>query len=204
MICQQCKAEFKAKRISSKYCSNKCKLAYHRSKKVIVSSDKVSVSRDSVSYTILKDKKVYKRQAVRYKDDKYGSRPMPDHKEDIPDKQNRCIYQRTDKTLYIVDATGISINFQDNPLRDNTPQDLYDAINGYEADTWKESNEFKELMRRLKSMNIVALDKQGYKIPNWKYKEGYKQLIKARRGEARGGVFKKSVYRFHPSTHPKI
>ena len=186
MLCQQCKTEFKAKRKHALYCSDKCKKAGQRAR---IKGTKQVKERGQAPYSIIGDKKVYKRQAVNYKNDKYGSRPMPDNKDDKPDKQNRCIYERADKTLYIVDATGISIDFQDNPLRDTTAEGLYEAINGYEADTWKDSNEFKELMRRLKSMNIVKLVEQGYKIPNWKYKQGYKQLIKARKSKAGGGDF---------------
>ncbi len=174
MQCKQCEIEFKAKRISSKYCSNKCKLAYHRSKKLIVSSDKKVI----VSYEILKDKQVYKRQAVNYKDDKYGSRPMPDNKEDKPDKQNRCIYTRQDKTMYIVDVSGISIDFQDNPLKEETAQELYSAINRYDVGSWKQSIEFKELIRRIKSLPIKILKEQGYKIPDWKFKEEYNTTSK--------------------------
>ena len=171
--CIQCLKEFKAKRITAKFCSDKCKLAYHRkevsvsnSVKPVIVSDDISVSKDSVSYSILKDKKVYKRQAVNYKDDKYSSRPQPDNITDKPDKQNRCIYQRTDKTSYVIDATGISIDYQEDKLKDLTAQDLYDAIETYNQDEWKDSKEYKELLRRLKIMKYDDLITQGYRVPS--------------------------------------
>ena len=170
MLCKQCKDEFKSKRADALYCSDKCKKAGQRAR--LKGTKQVEI-KGTMPYEIIRDKQVYKRQAIKYKEDKYGSRPQPDNKEDRPDKDNRCIYVRQDKTMYIVDASGISIDFQDNPLKDHKADELYLAIDNYEADTWKKSNEFKELMRRLKALPIKELKEQGYKIPNWKYKEEY-------------------------------
>lgn len=54
-------------------------------------------------------------------------------------------------------------------LKEYTAEDLYDAINSYESDSWKDSPEFKELMKRLKTMPIKKLEAQGYIVPGWKY-----------------------------------
>ena len=53
-------------------------------------------------------------------------------------------------------------------LKNNKAEDLYDAINNYESDTWKDSFEFKELMKILKSTSVEKLKAQGYIIPSWK------------------------------------
>ena len=53
--------------------------------------------------------------------------------------------------------------------KDNEAKELYNAINNYESDIWKDSVEFKKLMKILKSTSIKQLKTQGYDIPNWKY-----------------------------------
>ena len=52
-----------------------------------------------------------------------------------------------------------------------TAAQLYSAINHYPEDTWKDSPEYKELMKRLHSMSIEELRAGGYDIPCWKYSE---------------------------------
>jgi len=47
-----------------------------------------------------------------------------------------------------------------------TADDLYHAINCYPGNSWKDSPEFEELMRRLETFSIDELT--GYWIPNWK------------------------------------
>ena len=173
--CLHCNKGFEAIRKDALYCSSKCNKAQQRVK--LSKTKQVELS-GTTPYEIIRDKQVYKRQGVRYKEDKYGSRPMPDNKEDKPDPQNRCIYQRQDKTLYVIDVSGQSIDFQDNPMKEHKAYELYQAIDNYEGDTWKDSNEFKELMRRLKAMPIKVLESQGYKIPNWKFKEEYQTTKK--------------------------
>lgn len=46
--------------------------------------------------------------------------------------------------------------------------DLNQAIRAYPGDTWKDSPEFKELQRRLETMSVEELEKDGYWIPSWK------------------------------------
>ena len=50
-----------------------------------------------------------------------------------------------------------------------TANQLYAAIRSYPQDTWKDSPEFKELMRRLHKMSIDQLESGGYRIPAWRY-----------------------------------
>ncbi len=52
------------------------------------------------------DVTVYGRQAVRYSNDTFDTRPEPLDPTDAPDPRNRCIYQRLDGTRYLLDATG--------------------------------------------------------------------------------------------------
>ncbi len=52
-----------------------------------------------------------------------------------------------------------------------TANQLYAAIRSYPQDTWRDSPEFKELMRRLHSMSIDQLESGGYRVPAWKYEQ---------------------------------
>lgn len=45
-------------------------------------------------------------------------------------------------------------------------EEIYDAINAYPQDTWKDSPEFKELERRLKEKPLAELKEEGYWIPS--------------------------------------
>ncbi len=45
---------------------------------------------------------------------------------------------------------------------------LYAYIGAYQNDTWKDSPEYRELMKRLKSKPLKALRTEGYWIPSWK------------------------------------
>ena len=49
-----------------------------------------------------------------------------------------------------------------------TKDELYTRIEFYPQDTWKDSPEFAELMKRLKEMSIEELEAKGYSVPNWK------------------------------------
>ncbi len=53
-------------------------------------------------------------------------------------------------------------------LKKMTADDLYDAISTYPRDTWKDSIEFKELIKRIKVKPVSSLEKEGYFVPNWK------------------------------------
>ncbi len=52
-----------------------------------------------------------------------------------------------------------------------TKDQLYSAIRSYPQDTWVNSPEHTELMRRLRSMSIEQLEAGGYWIPCWKHVE---------------------------------
>lgn len=49
-----------------------------------------------------------------------------------------------------------------------TAQELYDAIDRYEGDTWASSPEYAELKRRLKKNSVEQLKKENFWIPAWK------------------------------------
>lgn len=53
-------------------------------------------------------------------------------------------------------------------LQKLTAQELYNAIDHYQANNWVESPEYLELVRRLQSMPVEGLRKAGYYIPAWK------------------------------------
>ena len=59
-------------------------------------------------------------------------------------------------------------------LKEMGAQDLYDEIESYPGDTWWDSAEYKELMKRLNGKSLEELRRDGYKIPNWK-KPGLKR-----------------------------
>ena len=53
----------------------------------------------------------------------------------------------------------------------STRQEITNAISHYPQDTWKDSPEFAELMRRLHARTVVELKAEGYWIPAWKYQQ---------------------------------
>ena len=101
--CINCNVEYEAKRITSKYCSDACKLAYHRNGKVSVSTEP--------AYIIGDDTKVYGRQAVTYNiAEPWDTRPEPLNSDDKPVVNNRGRYTRQDGTGYQFDCTGQVFN----------------------------------------------------------------------------------------------
>ena len=46
--------------------------------------------------------------------------------------------------------------------------ELYFRIGRYPTDTWAQSPEYKELIRRLKTMSVKQLKEQKCNIPLWK------------------------------------
>lgn len=50
-----------------------------------------------------------------------------------------------------------------------TASQLYLAVNNYRQDTWKDSAEFKELLRRLHGSTVTQLESQGFHVPAWKH-----------------------------------
>ena len=80
-----------------------------------------------------------------------------------PDKQ-----LSVDETLDIIESSD---KIGREMREELTANDLYVAIRNYPQDTWKDSPEFKELMKRLHSMSIEELEAGGYDIPCWKYSE---------------------------------
>ena len=52
---------------------------------------------------------------------------------------------------------------------------LMSAIKSYAQDTWVNSAEYTELMRRLHAMSLAELQAEGYWIPAWKHVEHARQ-----------------------------
>ena len=149
--CMECGRDYDAKRTTSKYCGDACKVKYNRSvtKDVMDSLANVTVSEcagvkvpDSALPTVIKSAKTldsvesceevsitrlrdligtdsslkdidgvlccYGREAVIYPDDKFVCRPMPNNVDDVPDPDNRCVYEGSEGR-YFVDARGFSL-----------------------------------------------------------------------------------------------
>ncbi|MHC4322701.1 MAG: hypothetical protein ACYSUX_00345 [Planctomycetota bacterium] len=53
-------------------------------------------------------------------------------------------------------------------VRQLTRKQLKSAIDNYPEDTWKDSPEYAELIRRLREMSIDELKAEGYWLPMWK------------------------------------
>ncbi len=113
MKCKNCSKEYAPKRSTSLYCTDQCRLAFHR-REVSVSKgeDKVSVS----LFSYVHDQVVYGRPAVGYEGDKFRTRPEPLDVTDTPCPRNRGRYTRQ----YQFDCLG-----HDFPLTDGL---LYQTI----------------------------------------------------------------------------
>ncbi len=97
MKCNQCNTEYKAKRSTSQYCSDRCrKLAF-------LVKGKVSVPEDMF---LSVPGQVYGRQAVHYHVDDFDTRPEPLDPTDTPKPGNRCKYTRADGSEYQFDCLG--------------------------------------------------------------------------------------------------
>jgi hypothetical protein len=88
--CEQCNKDFEANRETARFCSSKCKLAYHRNKVSVSNNDKVSVS--SENKVSVSSEKVHGREAVSYGKEvnefgmEWTTRPNPDDETDVPVK----------------------------------------------------------------------------------------------------------------------
>jgi len=60
-----------------------------------------------------------------------------------------------------------------------TAEELYMGINSYPHDTWAESVEYKELIRRLETLSIKQLRDQGFFVPAWKLNGAKKKPVLA-------------------------
>jgi hypothetical protein len=91
----------------SKYCSDSCKVLFNRKQKT-VNNDTVNTTEQAavnIPYTIIDGQEVYHRQAVKYPNDDFETRPMPLEPHDRPVPMNRGIYERGN-IRYIIDCTG--------------------------------------------------------------------------------------------------
>lgn len=64
-----------------------------------------------------------------------------------------------------------------NGLKEMEAKELYEAIENYQEDSWKDSPEYGELGKRLERMSVKELEAGGYFVPNWK-KKGIKYPIR--------------------------
>ena len=164
MQCLQCNKEFQAIRATAKFCSIKCKLAYHRSVSNLSVSPKVSVSKldnDTLSDTLSDTLKV----SVP-KDDKV-SVPLS-----VPDI-NKVSVPSVPELSVPVAITETPKSEQPN-LSKLTAKELYMGIDSYPHNTWVDSVEYKELIRRLETLSIKQLRDQGFNVPVWKL-NGFKK-----------------------------
>jgi hypothetical protein len=121
--CDNCGIEYMSIRSSSRYCGDKCKLAYHRRKVSVTNGDdKVSVS----LFSYIQEQTVYHRPAVSYETDKFLTRPEPLDVTDTPCPRNRGRYTRLDGTQYQLDCVGQVFELT-NGLVYQTIEDVMDA-----------------------------------------------------------------------------
>ncbi len=81
------------------------------------------------------------------------------------------IYRQGAALLDTTHERFIAAGGKDNYLARVTAAQLYSAIRSYPQDTWVNSPEHVELMRRLKTMSVEQLEAEGYWIPCWKQAE---------------------------------
>ena len=141
--CKQCNADYQAKTERSDYCSTNCKQASYRNKNNPVTVTPVTQP-VTVTSTVT--------QPPEASNGKYNIEYLPggQHYDGI--------------------VRGGVITKTTKPVKDMTRQELSTAINAYPQDTWIDSPEHQELMRRLRTLTIDELKAQGYWIPAWKLK----------------------------------
>ena len=106
-----------------------------------------------------KDKEKQK-QAVRKATQRY-------RKQGITETIPKC-----DQSVTVLDEVpSVMRNIEKAVARLLSRSKLYLAINHCPGNTWKDSPEFAELMRRLRAKSVEELESEGYWIPSWKYKE---------------------------------
>ncbi len=92
-------------------------------------------------------------------------------KSNKPEQINPNTKVEQNKSLQI-DLSPGAINCPDSSkVSFMSAKELYLAIHNYPQDTWKDSVEYKELMKRLHSLSIEELEAGGYRVPCWKYSE---------------------------------
>ena len=80
--------------------------------------------------------------------------------------------EQTDKPMTATEVNSHrAVNAADVTLSQLIVQELYQRINRYKHDTWKQSPEYKELMSRLNTLDLEQLSRDGYWIPGWKVKQ---------------------------------
>ena len=63
-------------------------------------------------------------------------------------------------------------NKQPEQIKKLSAEELYNKIGHYPNDTWKDSQEYRELKRRLNTMTIKDLRDSGHWMPNWRLSKG--------------------------------
>ncbi len=160
------------------YCSDKCRKQSVRSAVLKVKSDKLG---QNETRTPNSDTEVYgKSDLVK------GAGLLKEIHEDfvnptVLDKfdMNKVIAHTLGEDVELPDKVGQKIDLspgaincpESSKISFMTAAELYLAINSYPQDTWKDSPEFKELMKRLHSKSIEELESEGYSVPCWKYSE---------------------------------
>ena len=116
------------------------------------------------------------RKAYSRKSDKLG-RSNPD-KSKVGQKSDTNLPPSIERIFNAGCEVGITSDIIENArneppdkIGELTAKQLYVAINSYPHDTWKDSPEYKELMKRLHSKTIEELESEGYSVPCWKYSE---------------------------------
>lgn len=118
----KCKNESCSNEVTGKAacCSPKCRKAASRS---VTNCDAPSVTLPSVTSSVTCDYEmgiagefVYNRQAVRFQDDQYATRPEPLNITDKPHSGGRGKYTRNDGTVYQFDCMGTAFDVIDGKV----------------------------------------------------------------------------------------
>ena len=172
MECINCGKEYEAKRKTSKYCSDQCRVAGNRNKVSVTDEQGVSIT--PVSVTRTNTVSVTRTRTTGCKtsipgDEDYKGVCYKD--QDGKWQASGDIRYNDQKNAYEV-GPGSTNSTQPipsiPPISGLTRQQLESKIRAYPSDQWINSPEHKELMRRLCSKSESELEAEGYSVPIWK------------------------------------
>ncbi len=150
----------------SKYCSDSCKVLHNRKQSLTVNSETVN---NQVNEMTKRHKSVNRKQTdpeVLSVTNRHEPTPIAeDWTTSEPPKPGDTMTDGAGRKY----VYGKKIRSKSECSKLSKDQ-LYSAISSYKADTWVNSPEHKELMRRIETWPLEKLVIDGYWIPAWKSK----------------------------------
>ena len=150
MDCKVCgKAVISAGTKPKQYCSDACRMKY---KRTFGHAEQTNIEQQTNTNT-------------EHRNNLQAKTEQPDtfQAEQTDKTLDKCSEIRANTKVEQADTTAA-----EQPLASLPYKLLMRAIHSYPHDTWVDSPEHKELMRRLNSMTIAALEAEGYWIPAWR------------------------------------